>query len=69
MSEGLVECIMEVYNNTSGASDLRTAVIDTVVKHRQDLLGKPAYEALLSNGGDFAVDLVAALVHANANGY
>lgn len=55
---------MEVSKNTSGASDLRNAVIDTVVKHRQELLGKPAYEALLFNGGDFAVDLVAALIRA-----
>lgn len=66
VSEGLVECINEVYDNTSGTDDMRDAVIRIVVKHREELLRKPAYETLLSNGGDFAVDLVAALVHASA---
>lgn len=69
MSEGLVDCITEVYNNTPDDSALRTAVVEIVVKHRKDLLRKPAYEALLSNGGDFAVDLVTALVYDNAKGY
>lgn len=67
MSEGLVACVNEVYENTSGADAMRDAVVSIIVKHREELLQKPAYEALLLNGGDFAVDLVTALVHASAN--
>ena len=67
VSEGLVECISEIYNRTSGTDDIRNAVVSVVVKHREELLRMPAYGALLSDGGDFAVDLVAALVHECAN--
>lgn len=56
----------EVYENTSSTDSMRDAVVSIVVEHREELLRKPAYEALMSDGGDFAVDLVIALIHASA---
>ena len=47
VSEGLVDCIVEIYNNTCGANDLKAAIVRALIEHRKELLHKPAFEALL----------------------
>jgi hypothetical protein len=58
VSEGLVECITEVYENTLPEDDCpRMAVGRTVTQHHQELLSKRAFQYLLHQGGDLAIDL------------
>ena len=63
VSERLVGCIAEIYENTSPESDdgMRAAVVDTCVRHVDQLLSRKAFLSLIHEGGDFAVGLVRAL--------
>lgn len=63
ISERFIGCILEIYNNTSAENDddLRTAVVNTIVKHLKQLLSKKAFLALIGEGGDFVVDVMRVL--------
>jgi len=63
LTERFVECVAEVYANTSsGVQDgMRAAVVHTCVEHITHLLPGKAFLALLAKGGDFVVDLTRAL--------
>ena len=63
ISERLVGCIAEIYENTSPKSDdgIRAAVLDTCVRHIDQLLSRKAFLSLIHEGGDFAVSLIQAL--------
>ena len=59
VSERLVECIVEIYENTlEEPGGLREVVTRTVAQHREELLCKQAFQSLLHQGGDFVVDLM-----------
>jgi hypothetical protein len=45
---------------------MRTAVVRIVIEHRHELLSNPAFEHLISEGGDFAVEITGALVQTTA---
>jgi hypothetical protein len=63
VSERLVVCIAEIYENTPSENDdgIRAAVVDTCVQHVSQLLSRKAFLSLIHEGGDFAVDLMRAL--------
>lgn len=68
VSERLVECITEVFENTLPEDHgLRNAVVRTVAQHRDELLCKRAFQSLLHQGGDFAVDLMQILAKSQNN--
>jgi hypothetical protein len=66
LSESLVECVVEVFRNTIKGDGMRTAVVRIVIEHRHELLSNPAFEHLISEGGDFAVEITGALVQTTA---
>ena len=57
-SERFVDCITDVFENTLPEDGLRKAVVRTAAQHRRELLQKRAFQNLLHQGGDFAVDLM-----------
>ena len=63
VSERLVGCIAEIYENTPSENDdgMRAAVVDTCVRHVDQLLSRKAFLSLIHEGGDFSVDLMRAL--------
>jgi hypothetical protein len=65
-----VGCIVEVFSNTISGDAMRAALVRSIIEHRKELLGKSAFEHLISDGGDFAVEMTRALVQTtNANQY
>lgn len=60
ISELLVDCIKEVYSFTDDSGkDLRDAVVEVAKEHFRELWDKIAFQALVRDVGDFAVDLMA----------
>ncbi|KAI0416378.1 BTB/POZ domain-containing protein [Xylaria grammica] len=59
VSELLVGCIREVYASTTQPKDrLRSVVVDIVHDYRSTLWQRKAFQDLVYEGGDFAVDLM-----------
>ncbi|KAI0859613.1 BTB/POZ domain-containing protein [Xylaria cubensis] len=59
VSELLFDCIREIYASTTPLEvGLRNAVVEVAAVRRNDLWGKVAFQNLLHDGGDFAVDLL-----------
>ncbi|KAI0547055.1 BTB/POZ domain-containing protein [Xylaria curta] len=59
VSELLFDCIREIYASTTPLEvGLRNAVVEVVAARRNDLWEKVAFQNLLHDGGDFAVDLL-----------
>ena len=51
-----------IYGNTAASSPLRTATVDLIVYVYEDIdLHDETWDSLLSEGGDFVVDLMIAL--------
>ncbi|KAI0977244.1 BTB/POZ domain-containing protein [Xylaria arbuscula] len=62
VSELFVDCIREVYASTTPSDNgLRGAVVKTAQRHLVELWKRKAYRDLLSEGGDFVVDLMGTL--------
>ncbi|KAI1312950.1 BTB/POZ domain-containing protein [Xylaria venustula] len=62
VSELLVDCIREVYACTTPSDNgLRSAVVKIAQTYRVELWKRKAYRDLLSEGGDFVVDLMGTL--------
>ncbi|KAI0173168.1 BTB/POZ domain-containing protein [Hypoxylon sp. FL1284] len=60
VSELFVDCIREVYSSTSESDKgLRDAVAQAAKEHSSDLWLKKAFQTLVREVGDFAVDLLA----------
>ncbi|KAI3339743.1 BTB/POZ domain-containing protein [Ustulina deusta] len=59
VSELFVDCIREIYASTTTTEHgLRGAVVEAARSHRTQLWEKRAFRDLLSEGGDFVVDLM-----------
>lgn len=65
----LPDGISEIYNNTPSENDdgLRTAVVNTSVKHLKQLLLKKAFLAVIEEGGEFVVDVMRVLAEKQEN--
>lgn len=61
-SDGFIDCIEEVYDNTPDTDlQIREEIIFTVKEHIHILRPRKRFRALLRQGGDFAIEIVRAL--------
>jgi len=54
-------CVREVYAVTSDSDPMRSAVTKAAIEHRKELLDEQAFLDLVSDEGEFVVDLFKAL--------
>ena len=61
LSESFVDCIREVYSTTNDSECMmRKSVVETARAHLQQLMRGTPFQDLISEGGDFVVDLMKA---------
>ncbi|KAL7622552.1 hypothetical protein AAE478_008059 [Parahypoxylon ruwenzoriense] len=59
VNKSLMDCIREIYSSTNESEvELRNAVVKVAKEHLNDLWPNKAFQALVREGGNFAVDFV-----------
>lgn len=69
ISDTMADCIREVYSTSTDIkpSAMRQAVVDTASLHRKDLVQKRSIQELIREVGDFAIDLISAILSDEGN--
>ncbi|KFY42048.1 hypothetical protein V494_02644 [Pseudogymnoascus sp. VKM F-4513 (FW-928)] len=66
ITDAFPDCIREVYTISMEGSSIRKAVVDAVFSHKKALVQKRAFQEVVREVGDFAIELVLKMTNSDA---